>query len=542
MRIQPSTEQRFPGQDPLNSNTNYTIENYNAYNTNNLSWQSYSYPYGPCYGTLQTLGSHSVYVTNYNWGSSWFGNYYLPADSPLIQAGSTNAYSLDLYNFTTQTNQVPETNATVDIGYHYLATDADGNPLTGTNSWWLVPPFITQPLVNQQGMAGDSAAFNVTAVGTSPTYQWTYNGTTITGQNSPTLNLNNIQAATAGTYAVKVSNPAGSADSSANLAVLLAPSIHYPNVRFTVAGAPADIQYDLYFAPALGQAHSFRIFYRGSHGQTAFTCPLPSTSDGFFEIGQASDTDGDGLTDGYEELVSGSSPTLPDSDQDPMPDGWEVAWGTNPNVDDASDQGADGLTYLQSYEQGADPFRTAQTPRPVVVASPLNGANGAYVITRTGSTSSSLSVNYTVGGTAVYGSDYTISGAGSTYPLSVTIPANASSVTITPSSMPDGKTFLLAVIPYSLYDVPNPANWTYVAAPGDTYGDTDGNGLADAMAASFGLIPAIYDLDSNGSPEWRSDSTGDGLPDSYKFMVGVSLTTLESAPSSAPANPLPTSP
>ncbi len=119
----------FPWSDNLNGTSGDTIEDYNAYNTSNLSWQSYSFPYGACYGTLQTVGSHTIYVTNYDWESSWFGNYYLPTNSPLIQAGGTNANFLGLFHFTTQTNQVPETNSIVDIGYHYVATDQNGNPL-----------------------------------------------------------------------------------------------------------------------------------------------------------------------------------------------------------------------------------------------------------------------------------------------------------------------------------------------------------------------------------------------------------------------------
>ena len=110
------------------------------------------------------LGGHEVIVTNsYNWQHSWLGNYYLPPDSPLIDAGSTTADQLGLYHFTTQTNQVPETNSVVDMGYHYVATDASGNPLdsngdgipdyledangnglvdNGETSWLVPPPMI----------------------------------------------------------------------------------------------------------------------------------------------------------------------------------------------------------------------------------------------------------------------------------------------------------------------------------------------------------------------------------------------------------------
>jgi hypothetical protein len=63
-------------------------------------------------------------------------------------------------------------------------------------------------------------------------------------------------------------------------------------------------------------------------------------------------------------------------------------------------------------------------------ASRVGPANGVFTLTRTGSTSAALTVNYTLGGNAVNGSDYNSVGT------STTIPAGAASttVTITPKS------------------------------------------------------------------------------------------------------------
>jgi hypothetical protein len=77
-----------------------------------------------------TGGGHDVGVGDtFNWQTSWLGNYYLPTNSPLIDTGSTSANLLGLYHFTTQTNQVKETDSIVDIGYHYVAVNANGNPI-----------------------------------------------------------------------------------------------------------------------------------------------------------------------------------------------------------------------------------------------------------------------------------------------------------------------------------------------------------------------------------------------------------------------------
>jgi len=117
--------------DGLNGNPSSTHIDYNAYNSANTSWQNFNSEWGlTSVGTLATIGAHDLTtITSYGWESSWFGNFYLPAGSPLVNAGSTTANNLGLYHFTTQTSQLPEGNSVVDIGYHYVATDANGNPL-----------------------------------------------------------------------------------------------------------------------------------------------------------------------------------------------------------------------------------------------------------------------------------------------------------------------------------------------------------------------------------------------------------------------------
>ena len=102
--------------DPSGGNTNITYCDFNAFLTNA--------------NRLVILGVHDVTnLISFNWQSSWFGNYYQPTNSPLINKGSVTADQVGLYHFTTQTNQVPETNSIVDIGYHYVATDTNGIPL-----------------------------------------------------------------------------------------------------------------------------------------------------------------------------------------------------------------------------------------------------------------------------------------------------------------------------------------------------------------------------------------------------------------------------
>lgn len=102
--------------DSLSGNHTYTDYNYDAY-TN----ASNPFPLSSTNDVVMTNG--------FNWQTSWFGTYYLPTNSPLIDAGDITANLVGLYHFTTQTNQTIEGNSPVDIGYHYIATDSNGNPL-----------------------------------------------------------------------------------------------------------------------------------------------------------------------------------------------------------------------------------------------------------------------------------------------------------------------------------------------------------------------------------------------------------------------------
>jgi hypothetical protein len=82
-------------------------------------------------GASQTSpgGAHDQMVTNFNWRTGWLGNYYLPTNSTLINTGGVTADLIYLYHFTSQTNQIKETNSVVDIGYHYLAVTGTGAPV-----------------------------------------------------------------------------------------------------------------------------------------------------------------------------------------------------------------------------------------------------------------------------------------------------------------------------------------------------------------------------------------------------------------------------
>ncbi|MCB1087562.1 MAG: hypothetical protein KDM63_10990, partial [Verrucomicrobiae bacterium] len=69
-----------------------------------------------------------------------------------------------------------------------------------------------------------------------------------------------------------------------------------------------------------------------------------------------SDLDGDSL-DVKGEYVFDTNPADPDTDDDSIPDGFEITFGMNPRVaDSGEDFDGDGLTNLQEYQGGTDPL------------------------------------------------------------------------------------------------------------------------------------------------------------------------------------------
>jgi hypothetical protein len=65
--------------------------------------------------------------------SGVFGRFYLPTNSVLIDAGSTTADRVGLFYYTTQISQTNENITPVDVGYHYVASDSNGNPVDSNN-------------------------------------------------------------------------------------------------------------------------------------------------------------------------------------------------------------------------------------------------------------------------------------------------------------------------------------------------------------------------------------------------------------------------
>ncbi|OGP56992.1 MAG: hypothetical protein A2V67_00330 [Deltaproteobacteria bacterium RBG_13_61_14] len=84
-----------------------------------------------------------------------------------------------------------------------------------------------------------------------------------------------------------------------------------------------------------------------------------NTPDGDIDNGPNGDPDRDGLINLDEQLSNCMNPTNPDTDNDLMPDGWEVLQGFQPcnPLDALDDSDGDGLNNLQEFENGTDPSK-----------------------------------------------------------------------------------------------------------------------------------------------------------------------------------------
>jgi len=197
-------------------NTNVIADGYNAY----LNCNTRLYP---------TNLYDIVTSTGLAYESSSLGDFYQPSDSPLKRAGSTTADQIGLYHFTTQTNQIPDGTNLVDIGYHYVATDTNGNPVSTPGDG--IPDYLADAngngiddinevpwdfgfLLEPQStniVQGQNVTFSTTIVGAGPfTYQWQSNDISIAGANASSYTVLVVPPAYDGyAYSVIVSNANG---------------------------------------------------------------------------------------------------------------------------------------------------------------------------------------------------------------------------------------------------------------------------------------------------------------------------------------------
>jgi hypothetical protein len=116
------------------------------------------------------------------------------------------------------------TNAqTADAGDYFVIVSNVANRATSevaTLTVSLAPNIAGQPQ-SQTVLAGQNATFTVLASGPSLTYQWLFNGNTISNANASSYTRTNVEPADGGNYSVLVTNSSGSATSAVALLTVL---------------------------------------------------------------------------------------------------------------------------------------------------------------------------------------------------------------------------------------------------------------------------------------------------------------------------------
>lgn len=132
--------------------------------------------------------------------------------------------------------------------------------------------------------------------------------------------------------------------------------------------------------------------------------------------------------------------------------------------------GATGVALVEVYDLTPETLSTVSVRASVAVTDTAGGAPGEFTFTRTGPTASSITLSYTISGTAVAGTDY------QALPGTVTIPAGATSATVklTPiagAQNTNNKTATLAIVPQNAYGVgsADKASVTIYYNPGTLY-------------------------------------------------------------------------
>jgi hypothetical protein len=123
------------------------IHDYNAYVTN-------------CSRLTNTAANDIILTsTSLDYQAGPLGAYYYPTNggllSRLLNSGSvTNAGLVGLYHYTTTTNQSKEANSRLDIGYHFVAVNASGNPVDTDGD--TMPDYLEDANGNGQADAGET--------------------------------------------------------------------------------------------------------------------------------------------------------------------------------------------------------------------------------------------------------------------------------------------------------------------------------------------------------------------------------------------------
>jgi len=145
-------------------------------------------------------------------------------------------------------------------------------------------------------------------------------------------------------------------------------------LKFSIQGGADGVPYDVFANSVLSFGTNgipWAWMGQGYHCNTYMLTNLPNTAC-FLILGTPLDSDGDGLTDAYELLVSKTDPHNYSTDGSTMSDGWEILYFGQTGVATNADPDGDGLSNYQEFLMRAAHYN------PTVWDSNTNGVSDAY--------------------------------------------------------------------------------------------------------------------------------------------------------------------
>ncbi len=332
--------------------------------------------------------------------------FFLGFASPLwAQSGASVQYVYDaLGRLTTVVD--PSGNVAT---YNY---DAVGNLLSITRTTTSPSALAIFGFSPSQGSVGQTVVIqgqNFSATPSSNTVQFNGTAATVTAATANSLTVTVPAGATTGLISVTVGT--ATANSSSNFTVLAIPAITSVSPTLTIQ-TPTISSFQVTGSNLTGATFSFapaftppaitisNVVINGNGTSATMTLALASNTVGSFALvatngsgstpatpsanntftvlssDPSADFDGDGLTNIYEAAI-GTNYANSSTTGDGLPDGWALFFTSPPtpplNAALASQTGANGLTYLQSFQRGLNPLINNLVAPAVASVFPANG-------------------------------------------------------------------------------------------------------------------------------------------------------------------------
>jgi len=236
-------------------------------------------------------------------------------------------------------------------------------PTPGDTSPLSVPPVITQQPAGQNVTPFSEVTLSVEATGSGPLqYFWRHNGGSLVSATEATLTLTNVQPSQAGDYQVIVLDASGAVGSEVAQLMVLDPPVIALQPEDVDAAAGDPVTFTVQAFSPLPMTFQWR-----KDGN-----PLPGSMESHLDLAgvQAADAGNyDVVIDNGQGTVTSASAQLTvatvDTDNDGLPDAYELAHGFDPNdpSDAAEDADDDRLTNYGEYVAGTNPRDPLSTLR-----------------------------------------------------------------------------------------------------------------------------------------------------------------------------------